>query len=505
MRNIFITILLLVSQIAMADAPVIWSGSTVKWLPAALQSAGVCKLDASGVMTSSTVSDSELATSYLKADGTRALSGAWNAGQNITAPSFIGALTGNADTATTAATATALASNPSDCGAGTKATAIDASGNLTCSAASLTADVSGILPMANGGTNKNMTASAGAVVYSDSDSQELSAVGTIGQALISGGTSSPSWYAPTAGSVLFAGTSGILSEDNSYLFWDATNHRLGIGTNAPSYRVQFMAGADNYSHGFAIGHALGNANALYRHYVDYSTNVYSICNPNQTTCSFATDHLGRIQLAGGAYAAGGAVNIANQTGRTSDHTLQLKGIGSQTGKLLEFQNSSGTTVAGVTIAGAGTFAGMTVSTLGAGVAQLDSSGVMSSTAPGTSGNVLTSNGSAWVSSAPAAAVSALSVAAKTADYTMTNSDDVILCNPTTGSVVTITMHSSVSATTKSYRVKNVGFGDCNVNTNGTDKFDRVTGETSASIPAGGLPTSGFSLIPDSGGSSWLIF
>lgn len=40
----------------------------------------------------------------------------------------------NQSTTGNAATATALAANPSDCGAGTKATAIDASGNLTCSA-----------------------------------------------------------------------------------------------------------------------------------------------------------------------------------------------------------------------------------------------------------------------------------------------------------------------------------------------------------------------------------
>jgi len=39
----------------------------------------------------------------------------------------------------------------------------------------------------------------------------------------------------TAGSVLFAGTSGVLSQDNSNLFWDNTNKRLGIGTATPSY------------------------------------------------------------------------------------------------------------------------------------------------------------------------------------------------------------------------------------------------------------------------------
>lgn len=35
------------------------------------------------------------------------------------------------------------------------------------------------------------------------------------------------------GSVLFGGASGLIKEDNANLFWDDTNNRLGIGTNAP--------------------------------------------------------------------------------------------------------------------------------------------------------------------------------------------------------------------------------------------------------------------------------
>jgi len=38
----------------------------------------------------------------------------------------------------------------------------------------------------------------------------------------------------TAGSVLFAGTSGVLQQDNANFFWDDTNNRLGIGTASPS-------------------------------------------------------------------------------------------------------------------------------------------------------------------------------------------------------------------------------------------------------------------------------
>lgn len=48
----FVSLLLfLVSTIALADAPVIWYGTTAKWLPGGLHSAGLSKLDAAGVLT----------------------------------------------------------------------------------------------------------------------------------------------------------------------------------------------------------------------------------------------------------------------------------------------------------------------------------------------------------------------------------------------------------------------------------------------------------------------
>lgn len=72
---------------------------------------------------------------------------------NFSAGSITAALLGNATTST------ALAANPTDCGAGTKAVAIDASGNLTCSAVALAADVSGNLGVThlNSGTSASST------------------------------------------------------------------------------------------------------------------------------------------------------------------------------------------------------------------------------------------------------------------------------------------------------------------------------------------------------------
>lgn len=46
----------------------------------------------------------------------------------------------------------------------------------------------------------------------------------------------------TAGSVVFAGAGGVLSQDNSDLFWDDTNKRLGIGTDTPGYILDIDAG-----------------------------------------------------------------------------------------------------------------------------------------------------------------------------------------------------------------------------------------------------------------------
>jgi hypothetical protein len=82
----------------------------------------------------------------------------------------------------------------------------NASGDPTWGSVVLTTDVSGILPVANGGTNKS------------------------------------SW---TAGSVVFAGASGTsLTQDNTNFFWDDANNRLGIGTATPSTPLYVLSGTD---------------------------------------------------------------------------------------------------------------------------------------------------------------------------------------------------------------------------------------------------------------------
>jgi len=57
--------------------------------------------------------------------------------------------------------------------------------------------------------------------------------------------------AMTLGSVLFAGTAGILSQDNANFFWDNTNKWLGLGQAIPDFRLS-IRGATNADANFVV-------------------------------------------------------------------------------------------------------------------------------------------------------------------------------------------------------------------------------------------------------------
>ena len=131
-------------------------------------------------------------------------------------------------------------------------------------AASLTLGWTGQLSAARGGTGIGSYA-VGDILYADTTSSlaKLADVAT-GNALISGGVGvAPSWgkigltthvsgtlgvgnggtgtaTAFTAGSVVFAGASGVYSQNNANFFWDNTNARLGVGTTAPNSSIETL-------------------------------------------------------------------------------------------------------------------------------------------------------------------------------------------------------------------------------------------------------------------------
>ena len=172
-------------------------------------------------------------------------------------------------------------------------TSVDVSGGttgLTTSGGPITSSgtitLAGTLGVANGGTGAT-TFTANGVVYGNTTSALLvTAAGTTGQVLVGNTGAAPSWatltgigvtsfsagttgFTPstattgaitlagtlgvanggtgtttafTAGSVVFAGASGVYSQDNANFFWDDTNNRLGIGTASPGYKLDVVGG-----------------------------------------------------------------------------------------------------------------------------------------------------------------------------------------------------------------------------------------------------------------------
>lgn len=152
--------------------------------------------------------------------------------------------------------------------------------------------------------------------------------------------------------------------------YDEGNLRFGVGTASPTYRGHFEATADNYSHGVAISHALGGANALTRLYQDLN-GTFSIANPNQLTTTLVSTPFGQVALADGVFTAGASVCFRTHADYLARHTLALVKKASQTGKLLLFTDTDASTellsvdVAGVTKSSSGNEQAATLGTAAA--------------------------------------------------------------------------------------------------------------------------------------------
>lgn len=95
-----------------------------------------------------------------------------------------------------------------------------------------------VLPIVQSGTTKKVAVAdltAGRAVSALSLTLTGSPLG-VG----SGGTGTSTTF--TAGSVVFAGASGVYSQNNSKLFWDNTNNRFGIGTASPTHQLHVSGG-----------------------------------------------------------------------------------------------------------------------------------------------------------------------------------------------------------------------------------------------------------------------
>jgi hypothetical protein len=153
----------------------------------------------------------------------------------------------------------------------------------------LTTHVSGTLPVANGGT----------------------------------GTAT----AFTAGSVVFAGASGVYSQDNANFFWDDVNNRLGIGTTSPTGRLEMMTLAgDAEAYGTIYSSNGGNEFA----YLLRKSNQNTVGN----TATANGDRLGGFQWQGNS---GSGFTPAARI-----RSVQVGAASTQTPAEIKFETSNGT-------------------------------------------------------------------------------------------------------------------------------------------------------------------
>lgn len=134
---------------------------------------------------------------------------------------------------------------------------VNAQGQLTTAAnTSIAIDtsqvISGIFPIARGGTNTNATPTAGTVAYGTGTAIAYSAVGTAGQALVSNGASAPSWSTITS-------SQWVTSGANIYY----TTGNVGIGTTSPGSALDVkgtlrLSGASSGYVGLAPAAAAGS-------------------------------------------------------------------------------------------------------------------------------------------------------------------------------------------------------------------------------------------------------
>lgn len=236
-----------------------------------------------------------------------------DASGNFAAGTITAALAGNASTAT------ALVANPSDCGAGTKAISTDASGNFTCTAVSLTADVAGVLPIANGGTNNS--------------------------------------GAYTAGSILFSSGTAV-SQDNTQLFWDNTNNYFGLGTATPAYR-QHIVMATATSTDAIVWEGSGAGASRKWHWMPDSSGYLYMKNLNESYYSMTFTNAGLVGFGDSAPTA--QFNVIPRTAATV--VSKFKGAAAQTADLTQWQDSGSVIMASVDSTGKATLANAKVNGL----------------------------------------------------------------------------------------------------------------------------------------------
>ena len=173
----------------------------------------------------------------------------------------------------------------------------------------------------------------------------------------------------TVGSVPYVSASGILNQDAGQFFWDATNDRLGIGTNAPTQSLHIW----NSSTVNARIQTTGNASASVlfsrpnrEFYVGNgpctATDSFNVCDATASnSVRFLIDSTGNVGIGTTSptylldvakSGASGTFRAYDQTASTGSTLAVIRaGIAQSTNDLNQWQNNAGTVLSRVTSAG----------------------------------------------------------------------------------------------------------------------------------------------------------
>jgi hypothetical protein len=164
-----------------------------------------------------------------------------------------------------------------------------------------------------------------------------------------GGTGTSTAF--TAGSIIFAGASGVYSQDNTNLFWDDTNNRLGIGTATPQGKFQVLnSGSLSSDTDSNTGTIIAGAN---QNATSSQANLFIYSN------STATDGFGGSIAFGGFYtgtsvaAFGRIAGVRNGGSYWGDLTFSTRNPSGSMVEAMRISSAQGVNIGGTSDPGAG--------------------------------------------------------------------------------------------------------------------------------------------------------